>query len=63
MDEDWNEEVGIVITTNHTARRCKPADFGHDTQSKDIYDKWISDDFYFDIFCPDISQFDLKFHN
>lgn len=26
-----------------------------------LYDLWISDDYYFDIFCPDLEQNDISF--
>lgn len=59
MHEDWN--VGKVTNSNHSARRCLPEDFGNDEESKQIYDLWISDDYYFDIFCPDLTNNDISF--
>lgn len=61
MQEDWN--TGKVTFSNHSARRCEPKDFGDDEQSKHLYDLWISDAYYFDIFCPDLFSKDLTFYS
>lgn len=52
MHEDWN--IGKVTYSNQSARRCEPEDFGSDKDSKHLYELWISDNYYFDIFCPDL---------
>ena len=33
-----------------------PEDFGTDKDSKGLYELWISDDYYFDVFCPDLEN-------
>ena len=62
MIEDWNEDQ-IYFESNHTMRRCEPADFGDDKQSQGFWHTWITDDYRFDLFCPDLEKQDLFVYN
>ena len=57
MHEDRN--IGKVTYSNQSARRCQPEDFGDDKDSKDLYELWISDDYSYDIFCPNLLENEL----
>ena len=61
MTEDWN--IDKITFNNHSGRRCKPIDFGTDAQSKQLYELWVHEDYYFDIFCPDLTTNDIKFYS
>ena len=61
MKEDWNK--GTVSLSNHSVKRCEPSNFGTDAQSKKLYEYWITDQYYFDIFCPDLDKNDFTFYN
>ena len=52
QNEDWN--TGIVTVSNHSSKRCESKDFGSDEQSKKLYDLWVSEDYTYDIICPDL---------
>lgn len=53
MKEDWNKK-DIYFAVNRTIKRCQPEDFGEDQASQDYWHTWITDDYFFDLFCPDL---------
>ena len=61
MEEDWN--TGVVTYANHSIKRCEPEDFGNDDQSDQLYELWISDDYEFDIFCPDLEKNEIQLYS
>ena len=62
MEEDWYTQ-DIYFETNLDSKRCMPEDFGDDKISQDFWHTWITDDYQFDLFCPDYDKNNLTIYN
>lgn len=55
MKEDWYTKQ-VFYENNLTIKRCEADDFGDDQLSHDFYGTWVTDDYAFDVFCPDLKS-------
>ena len=62
MEEDWYTE-DIYHETILGSKRCLAEDFGTEKASQDYWHTWITDDYAFDLFCPDLKDNNLTIYN
>ena len=62
MKEDWYTK-DIYNEYDSGIKRCQRDDFGLDADSHDFWDTWITDDYQFDLFCPDYANQNLSIQN
>lgn len=63
MEEDWYSADNVYTEINYGAKRCQPDDFGKDNQSHAFWHTWVTDDYAFDLFCPDYDLGNMTIYN
>ena len=46
-----------------SAKLCSVYEFGNDSFAEEFLKTWITDTYQFDVFCPDLRQYDYSLYN